>query len=72
MQIKKPIYNRIKAALADTKKSSKWLAEKLNKDKSTVSRWCSNDMQPTLETIFDIAELLNMSPRDLLSDGSHK
>jgi transcriptional regulator with XRE-family HTH domain len=72
MQIKKPIYNRIKAALADNKKSSKWLAEKLNKDKSTVSRWCSNEMQPTLETIFEIAELLNMSPRDLLSDGSQK
>ncbi|MEM0992172.1 MAG: helix-turn-helix transcriptional regulator [Bacteroidota bacterium] len=61
-----PNYNRIKAALAERGKTSKWLAEKINRDKSTVSRWCTNDMQPSLETLFKIAEFLEMDARELL------
>ncbi len=64
----KKIYNRIKIVLVEQNKTSLWLAEQLEKDKSTVSRWCTNDMQPSIETLFQIAEKLDISPRELLSD----
>lgn len=58
-------FNRIKIVLAEKDKSAKWLAEVINKDKSTVSRWCTNDMQPTIETFYEIAKLLNVDVREL-------
>jgi len=58
-------YNRIKVVLAEQDKSAKWLAEQLEKDKSTVSRWCTNDMQPTIETFYKIAEILDVEVRKL-------
>lgn len=38
--------NRIKAVLADKDKTNKWLAEQLDKDPATVSKWCTNASQP--------------------------
>jgi len=61
-------YNRIKVVLAEKDRSSKWLAEQVGKDKSTVSRWCTNDMQPSIESLFLIAKVLEVSPKDLLND----
>ena len=58
-------YNKIKSVLVEKDKSAKWLAEKLKKDKSTVSRWCTNDMQPTIETFYQIAKLLDIDVREL-------
>ncbi len=58
-------YNRIKAILVEKDKSAKWLSEALKKDKSTVSRWCTNDMQPTIETFYAIAKLLDIDVREL-------
>jgi putative transcriptional regulator len=58
-------YNRIKTVLAEHDKSAKWLAEMLGKDKSTVSRWCTNDMQPAIETFYEIAKLLDIEVREL-------
>lgn len=62
-------YNRIKIVLAEQDKSAKWLAEKLDKDKSTVSRWCTNDMQPTIETFYKIAEVLDVDVRSLFVEN---
>jgi putative transcriptional regulator len=59
--------NRIKLILLENGKSSKWLAEKLGKHESTVSRWCTNQVQPPVDTLSDIAVLLNVDIRDLLS-----
>lgn len=59
-------YNRIKAVLVEKDRSAKWLSEQLGKDKSTVSRWCTNDMQPAIETFYEIARLLDMDVRELL------
>lgn len=59
-------YNRIKIVLIEKEKTSKWLAEALGKDKSTVSRWCTNDMQPSIETLFEIAKVLEVEARELL------
>lgn len=58
-------YNRIKIVLAENEKSAKWLAEQLDRDKSTVSRWCTNDMQPSIETFYKIAEILDIEVREL-------
>lgn len=62
----KRILNRIKSVLADQNKTNLWLAEKLGKNKSTVSKWCTNDQQPTLDTLFDIAEVLGVEVSELL------
>ena len=58
--------NRIKVVLADKKKTNKWLAEQLGKDPATVSKWCTNSCQPTLETLMKIAKFLNVEPGELM------
>jgi putative transcriptional regulator len=64
--VKKRTLNRIKSVLADKGKTNIWLAEQLGKNKTTISKWCTNDQQPTLDTLFDIADALNIDVRDLL------
>lgn len=59
-------YNRIKAVLAETGKTNIWLAEELGKNKTTVSKWCTNDVQPTIETLFNVAKVLKVDVRELL------
>ena len=58
--------NRIKVVLADKKRTNKWLAEQLGKDPATVSKWCTNSCQPTLETMMKIAKLLDVEMNDLV------
>ena len=58
--------NRIKVVLAEKKKTNKWLAEKLNKDPGTVSKWCTNSFQPNLETLIEIAQCLEVDVRELI------
>lgn len=60
--------NRIKVVLVEKNLSSKWLAEKLDKNEATISRWCTNDVQPPLTTLVKIAELLKVTPRELLNE----
>lgn len=60
--------NRIKAVLAEQEKTSKWLAEQVGKTACTVSKWCSNSVQPDLNTLDQIANLLNVNIKDLLVD----
>ncbi len=59
-------YNRIKAVLAEKSKSNTWLAEQLGKNVNTVSKWCTNRMQPGIESLFEIAKILNVDVRELL------
>jgi transcriptional regulator with XRE-family HTH domain len=59
-------YNRIKAVLAEKGKTNNWLAENMNINKTTVSKWCTNLTQPSIETLFTIAETLNIDVRELL------
>ena len=37
--------NRLKVVLAEKKKTNKWLGEQLGKDKTTISKWCTNTCQ---------------------------
>jgi putative transcriptional regulator len=58
--------NRIKAVLAEKNTSSKDLASHLGKTESTVSRWCTNEVQPSVETLFEISKFLKIDIRELL------
>ena len=58
--------NRIKVMLGEKKRSNKWLVEQLGKDPATVSKWCTNISQPTLETLLKIAELLEVNYTQLV------
>lgn len=58
--------NRIKVVLAEQKRTGKWLAEQLGKDPTTVSKWCTNNAQPGLETLTRIANILDVNIKDLL------
>lgn len=58
--------NRLKAVLAEQHRTGKWLAEAMGKNEATVSRWCTNASQPTMETIYKVAELLDVDVKDLM------
>ena len=68
----KRIYNRIKAVLAEKGKTNLWLAAELEVNKTTVSKWCTNEVQPTMESLFRIADALNVDARELLVSPNKK
>ena len=63
--------NRLKVVLVEKNYSSKWLAEKLNKNETTISRWCTNDVQPSLKTLAEISELLEVNISYLLNEKNN-
>ena len=66
--------HRLKVVLVEQGKTGKWLAEQLGKSNCTVSKWCSNSIQPDLQTIDKIATILNIDRRTLIepSDNGKK
>ncbi|MEO0505088.1 MAG: helix-turn-helix transcriptional regulator [Bacteroidota bacterium] len=58
--------NRIKVVLVEKGRKNKWLAKELGKCESTISNWCTNESQPSLETLTEIAKVLEVDIRDLL------
>ena len=58
--------NRLKVVLVEQKKTGKWLADQLGKSTCTVSKWCSNTVQPDLKTLNEIAAVLKVDVKDLL------
>lgn len=58
--------HRIKIVLLERNKTSKELANYLNKTESTVSRWCTNDIQPSIEKLYEISKFLKVDIRELL------
>lgn len=58
--------NRLKVVLVEQQRTGKWLAEILEKNEATISRWCTNETQPSLETLAEIAKVLNIDIKDLL------
>ena len=59
--------NRLKVVLVEKMKTGVWLAEQLKMHPSTISLWCSNKSQPSLEKLDKIAELLGVDRRELLN-----
>lgn len=61
--------NRVKVMLAEKEKTNKWLAEQVGKDPATISKWCTNTAQPSLEMLLQIAKVLNVEIKDLLRES---
>lgn len=64
-------FNRLKVVLAEQQKTGKWLAEQIGKSNCTVSKWCSNTVQPDLKTLNDIANALNIDVKDLIVSSAN-
>jgi len=65
--MKKKAINRLKAVLAEQGMTNKWLAEQLKKNETTISRWCTNEVQPSMENLITIATLLKVDVRELIN-----
>ena len=63
--------NRLKVVLVENQKTGKWLAEQLGKSNCTVSKWCSNTVQPDLKTLNDIADLLKLDVKELIVSNNY-
>lgn len=59
--------NRIKVVLAEQNRKHKWLADKLGKNPATISLWRNNVRQRSLETLEEVAKVLNIDIRQLLN-----
>lgn len=59
-------YNRLKLVLVEHQKTGKWLAEQIGRSTCSVSKWCSNTVQPDLKTLNEIANILHIDVKDLL------
>ena len=64
--------NRLKIVLAEQNKTGKWLAEQLEKNEATVSRWCSNSSQPSLVMLLKIADVLKIDVRELINPSNNE
>ena len=58
--------NRIKVVLVENKRTNKWLADQMGKDQTTISKWCTNTAQPSLETLVEIAKIIGVDVRELM------
>lgn len=65
--MQKKVINRLKVVLVEQNRTSKWLSEQLGKDPATISRWCSNSVQPSLEMLDKIATLLGVDIKELVN-----
>ncbi|MEZ4908216.1 MAG: helix-turn-helix transcriptional regulator [Saprospiraceae bacterium] len=64
--------NRLKAVLAEQGKTNKWLAIKLDRNQTTISRWCTSESQPSIETFVKIADLLDVEIGELFNSTKNK
>ena len=58
--------NRLKLILVEKKRTGKWLAEQLGKDQTTISKWCTNNSQPDVDSLIKISKLLEVNINDIL------
>lgn len=61
--------NRLKIILAEKSKTNKWLAEMMGKSEVTISRWVTNEIQPSMGTFLEIAKLLDVDVKELLNSS---
>ncbi|KGN91301.1 transcriptional regulator [Porphyromonas crevioricanis] len=62
--------NRIKEVLEEKGIKQTWLAEKLGKSFSIVNAYVCNRRQPSLETLFQIAEILGVDINQLIKNST--
>ena len=58
--------NRLKVVLAEKKRTNRWLAAQLGKNEATISKWCTNKSQPSLDDLVAIERCLEVDTKDLL------
>lgn len=63
--------NRIKEVLEEKGIKQTWLAEKLEKSFCIVNSYVCNRRQPSLEVLFQIAEVLQMDVKDLIKSSNN-
>ncbi len=66
------VLNRIKAVIAEKQTTSNWLADQLQVNRTTVSKWCRNESQPRVEKLFRIADALDVDVSELLVRSKKK
>lgn len=59
--------NRLKVVLAEKNRTNRWLAAQLGKNEATISKWCTNSVQPSLDDLFVIAKCLDVDTKDLIN-----
>ena len=59
--------NRLRVVLAEKNKTNRWLAEAIGKNENTISRWCNNRAQPSVDVLATIAKALDVDVRELLN-----
>jgi transcriptional regulator with XRE-family HTH domain len=64
--------NCIKEILNERGIKQTWLAERLGKSFKIVNAYACNRQQPPVETLYKIAEILQVSVKDLLVDDKDK
>jgi putative transcriptional regulator len=64
--------NRIKEVLEEKGIKQTWLAEKLGKSYPIINGYAQNRKQPSLEVLFEIAQLLNVDAKELLVSNLKK
>lgn len=58
--------NRLKVVLAEKNRTNRWLAAQLGKNEATISKWCTNSTQPSLNDLVASAKCLEVDTKDLL------
>ncbi len=58
--------NKLRDVLSEKRVTSRWLANKLGVTPSTVSKWCTNSSQPSLETLIRISDVLEVDYTELI------
>ncbi len=61
--------NRIKEVLEEKGIKQTWLAERLGKSFCIVNSYVCNRRQPSLEVLFEIAKILNVTPKELIANN---
>lgn len=64
--------NRFKVILAEKVKTNKWLIEELNQNETTISRWCTNEVQLSMDSLVSIAKFLEIDVRNLINSTQKK
>ena len=66
IMMKTKTINRLKVVLVERQVTNKWLSEKMNLGTTTISRWCTNKTQPSLENLVEVAGILKVDVKDLI------
>lgn len=57
-------FSRIQEVLNEEKRSQKWMSDELNVSVVTISNWCRNQKQPSLQSLFRISDVLQCEPKN--------